>query len=198
MRLFVSALVMLALAGCAPATTTLVGSWRAPSYEGTLRRPLVVAVAQSRYVRVRLEDDLVLGLRRIGVDAVASHTIFPDHEPSVPDIADELPSTDRDSMMITRLVDVKTETSFVPSEPVGPNDSWSAYYMESAKVVRTPPYTYQQKKVVVRTNLYSLANGKLVWSATTDNEAAPSLDSAISAFVDVVVADAEKSRVFGA
>jgi hypothetical protein len=185
-----------AFAACATSSTTLLGSWRSPSYtSGSLHGPLVVAVADRSRVRVRLEDELVLALRGIGVDALSSHTVFPARVPTVAEIKDELPSTHRDSVMVTHLVDVKLETVVVPGGPVGPDQDWATYYMDRYNVVRTPDYTYTRKTLELETSLYDAATNQIVWRAVTESEQPSSLDDALASFARVVVADVQKNRV---
>jgi len=194
------------IAACTP-STALVTSWHDASYRsGALRKPLVLAVANKGVVRVKLEDALTRGLRGIGVDAVASYTLFPEKDLTAATIKDRLPSTDRDSVMVTRLVDVKRETVVVPAEtevyPLGVGgypayaSRWDTYYTQSYSVVSSPGYTYETKKYVLQTNLYEAASEKLVWTAVTESEEPTSLDDAIGSFVGVIVKDVEKNRLF--
>lgn len=192
-------------------STTLVTSWHDQSYRsGALRKPLVLAVANKGVVRVKLEDALARGLRGIGVDAVASYTMFPQKDLTADTIKDKLPTTDRDSVMVTRLVDVKRETVVVPAEtevyPLGVGgypayypayaSRWDTYYTQSYSVVSAPGYTYETKKYVLQTNLYEAVSEKLVWTAVTESEEPSSLDDAIGSFVGVIVKDVEKNRLF--
>jgi len=187
-------------------STALVSSWHDSSYRsGSLRRPLVVAVADKHLVRVKLEDQLARGLRGAGIDAVASYTMFPQKELLAETIKDRLPSTDRDSVMITHLVDVKVENVVVSGDtevyPMAAADyprygTWGTYYTYSYGVVTSPSYTFETKKYVLQTKLYDAATEKPVWTATTQSEEPTSLDSAIDAFVGVIVKDVQQNRLF--
>jgi len=189
-------------------STALVSSWHDSSYRsGSLRRPLVVAVANKHLVRVKLEDQLARGLRGVGVDAVASYTMFPQKELLAETIKDRLPSTDRDSVMITHLVDVKLETVSLPAPAdysmtaagypyPGYTDRWGTYYSQSYGYVSSPSYTYASKKYVLQTKLYDAATDRLVWTVVTQSEESPTLDSAIDDFVGVIVKDVQQNRLF--
>jgi hypothetical protein len=194
--------LLLGLAQCA--TTSAITSWHDPSFvSGSLHRPLVVALAKRPTVRVKLEDALVSALRNVGVDAAASYRVFPEAELSAGAIADKLPTTDRDSLLITHLVDVKTETYELatPSEAYpGFADRWGTYYTQRYNVIGSPEYnnyeTYDVRKYVLRTNLYDAKSDKLVWTVLTQSEAPTRLDTAVRGFADVVVKTAERDRVF--
>ena len=195
--------LLMGLAHCA--STTVMSSWHDPTYaSGSLKRPLVVALANRPAVRVKLEDGLVSALREVGVDAAASYRMFPEAEPTAGAIADKLPTTDRDSLLITHLVDVKTETYEValPNQTYPAySDRWGTYYGRSYTVVGSPTMyqdyeTYDVRKYVLRTNLYDAKSEKLVWTVLTQSDEPTSFDTAVRSFAGVVVKTAEKDRVF--
>jgi hypothetical protein len=199
-------LVLVGLLGFAAhctSSTSVVSSWHDQGYRsGSLHKPLVVAAASTPVVRVKIEDSLVRELRGIGVDAVASHAIFPQSELTAAIIKDKLPSTDRDSVMVTHLVDVKHEVVVVPeqTEVYGGYpayaDRWGTYYAHSYTVVTSPAYAYETKKYILQTNLYDAADEKLVWTVVTESQEPASLDDAIAAFAGVVVKNVEQNRLF--
>ncbi len=194
------------VASCTP-STSLVSSWHDSSYQrGSLKRPLVVAAANQQIVRMKIEDELVKGLRAIGVDAASSHAMFPQPELSAATIRDRLPTTDRDSVMVTHLVDVRAETVVVPDQaelyPTAPPaypryESWANDYAYSYGVVTSAAYTYEtNRKYVLQTNLYDAASEKLVWTAVTESEEPTDLDAAIESFAGVIVKNVQKNGLF--
>ncbi len=198
---------VLALVVSCTSSTSLVRSWHDDSYKsGSLRKPLVVAVASQPMIRLKIEDELVRGLRGIGIDAVASHSSFAERDLTVDVLREKLPSSDRDSVMVTHLVDVKLETVVVPeqTETYGSPavdypryaDNWPAYYSHSYSVVTSPSYAYQTKKYVLETTLYDVKTEKRVWSAVTRSNEPESLDEAVETFANVIVKDVQKTRMF--
>ncbi len=192
------------LLGCT-STTSVLRSWRDPSYaNGSLRKPLIVAIARPK-IRFQLEDELAYGLRSVGVDAIPSHELFPERQLTIEMVRERLTTTDRDSMMVTHLVDVKVEKIDVPGDteayPLAAGDyprygNWGTYYTYVNGVVSSPGYTYESKKYVLQTNLYSLKDEKLVWTAMTESEEPASLEPAVRSFSEVVVNNLLKSGVF--
>ena len=182
-------------------TTTLVRSWRDPSYpSGSLHRPLVVAVANRHELRVRLEDDLVLGMRRLGVEGISSHTLVRDQDLTVAAIKEKLAASERDSVIVTHLLDVQREKVSVASEPAGGaypayNDRWGEYYVKTFNAVAEPGYTFERRSYVLETKLYDAKTEKVVWSAVTKTEEPASVNAAIQGLVGVLVDDLNKSRV---
>ncbi|HTG80739.1 MAG TPA: hypothetical protein VL949_02280 [Geobacteraceae bacterium] len=196
---------LLFLAGCS--STKIVTSWRDDSYRsGTFKKPLVLAIATKQVVRAKLEDELVRELRALGVDAMQSYRIFPEQEGlSADTIKAKLPGTDRDSILVTHLVDVKKETVYVPARtdvyPTGETmplyyDRFGTYYAQSHSVVSSPGYSYEAKTYMVETNLYNAGNEKLVWTLVTATEEPGSFDAAVKDFVGTVIRGLEKNKVF--
>jgi len=194
------------LAGCS--STRIVTSWHDESVpSGTIKKPLVLALANKQVIRARLEDELVRALRASGVDAMQSYRVFPDLNAATPEtIKDRLPELDRDSVLVTRLTDVKTETVNVPAQTtVYPGggyavpahyDRFGSYYAHSYSVVSSPASSYEFKIYALETNLYDARNEKLVWTAATETDDTTSVDSAISDIVKVVMENIKQSRLF--
>jgi hypothetical protein len=179
-------------------STEVVRAWHDPSFvRGSLHKPLVVAVSNKPIVRDKIEDALVAALREAHFDAVASHTMMSDRELTPDALKAKLPTTDRDSVLVTHLVDVKLETVYVPEQRASyaampldyprAADHWVDYYAHSYQVVTSPGYTYETKKFILETNLYDVKSDSRVWSIVTTSEEPSSLDSAVSDFASAIV-----------
>ena len=148
----------------------------------------------STFAREKVEDALVAALRDAHFDAVASHTLFSDRELTADALKANLPA-DRDSVLVTHLVDVKTETVVVPEESYAAMpvehpryaDHWVDYYAHSYQIVTSPAYAYETKKYVLETNLYDVKSDARVWSVVTESEEPSSLDSAVQQFATAIV-----------
>jgi len=209
-KICIAALLLLAaaivLGGCS--TTQIVVSWQdSTTQEHALKKPLVIAIVPNRLVRAKLEDEFISSLRRAGVTAVASYSVFPEMESITPaSVKEKLPSLGCDAILVTHLVDVKQETVHVPARTDvyaggvygGPAHyrSFDSYYARSYGVVTTPAYTYVDKYYQLETNVYSVAGGRLVWTAATRTEDTSSIDKAIADFTGVIINDLRKGRIF--
>jgi hypothetical protein len=204
MALLLTVIVSIAT-GCS--TTNIVVSWQdnlAPAY--TLKQPLVIAIVPKQIIRARVEDEFVNSLRLSGVNAVASYRLFPEMQSvTVDSVKAKIPSTGCDSIIVTRLVDTKQETVVVPPTTSvyggaygGPGyyGSFDSYYARSYSVVTTPGYSYVEKFYKVETNLYSVKDSKLVWTAVSETEDSESMDAAIVDFVKVIMKDLRKGKIF--
>jgi hypothetical protein len=197
---------LLFLSGCA--STRVTASWSDEAYRsGRFSKPLVLAIAQKQIVRSKAEDGFVQELRAIGVDAVQSYKLFPGMDELRPDlIKAKLSGTDRDSILVTHLVDVKNETVYVQGRTDvyatgggygGPAhyNSFGSYYNQSYSVVSSPAYNYEYKVFVMETNLYDAATDKLAWTVMTETDEPESIDAAVREFVKIVMKDLRKSQV---
>jgi hypothetical protein len=195
------------LAGCS--TTKIVVSWQDGSSPAhAFKKPLVIAIVPKQLIRSKLEDEFVTSLRQAGVNAVASYTLFPEMQSISPaSVKASIPSIGCDAILVTHLVDVKQETVHVPARTDvygsggvygGPAHyrSFDNYYARSYSVVSTPAYSYVDKYYKVETNIYSVKEGKLVWTAATETEDTSSIDKAISDFTKVIITDLRKRQIF--
>jgi len=185
------------LVGCS--STRIVTSWHDESVpDGTIKKPLVLAMAKKQVVRAKLEDELVRELRAGGVDAMQSYQVFPELSEATPArIKDRLPELDRDSVLVSYLIDVKKETVNVGGYSVPDYyGRFDSYYAQSYTVIRAPSHSYVSKIYAIETNLYDARNEKLVWTAATETENPTSLDTAISEIVKVVMKNIKQSRLF--
>jgi hypothetical protein len=211
MKRFLSVVLLAAVVslmnGCS--TTKMVVSWQDGSSQAQmLKKPLVIAVMPKQYVRVKLEDELTISLRQTGIDAVASYTVFPEMQSVTPaSVKAAIPSLGCDAIVVTHLVDVRQETVHVPARTDfyggggvygGPAHyrSFDSYYARSYGIVTMPAYNYVEKYYRVETNVYRVADGKLIWTAATDTEDISSLDKAIADFTTVIVKDLRKKKIF--
>ena len=109
---------LLFLSGCA--STRIVASWSDEAYRnGQFSKPLILATSKKQIIRSKAEDGFVQELRAIGVDAVQSYKFFPGMEDLRPDlIKAKLSGSDRDSILVIHLVDVKMKPSMFRGEPM--------------------------------------------------------------------------------
>jgi hypothetical protein len=197
---------LLFLSGCA--STRIVASWSDEAYRnGQFKKPLILATSKKQIIRSKAEDGFVQELRAVGVDAVQSYKFFPGMEDLRPDlIKAKLYGSDRDSILVIHLVDVKNETVYVQGRTDvfatgggygGPAyyNSFGSYYNQSYSVVSSPSYNYEYKVFVLETNLYDAVTDKLAWTVMTETDEPDSIDTAVREFVKVVMQDLRKSRV---
>jgi hypothetical protein len=182
------------LASCA--TTSLLTSWVDPEASGRkLGNVLVVGVARSATARRQFEDGFarVLASRQIG--ALTSYVQLPD--PAAIDEAAVKPIAQKEKVthvLIVRLVDHKTVTTYVPPARTyyGPGyypgyyNTWPGYYNYGYATAIRPGYTYETDYVNLETNVYDAATGRIVWSGLTQTELGSRVQEQIDEFIEVI------------
>lgn len=172
-RAFPVAVVVL-LSACAGATVK--STWRDPADGGgAVRRLLVIGVSAQPTTRRTFEDAFVKALAAKGADAVASYTLLPELGPESREPLEGLVKTSgADAMVVTRLVrrDTRTQVSQSPA-PITParvpmSASLYGWYPQMWAGYYEPPTVYQYDVLVLETQLYRAAGGKMAWSAASE------------------------------
>ncbi len=187
--------LVLLLTACAGATVK--STWRDPADAGgAVRKLLVIGVSAQATTRRTFEDAFVKALSGKGADAVASYTLLPDLGPESREPLEALvKSSGADAMVVTRLVKRETRTQVSQSPaPVTParvpmSASLYGWYPQMWAGYYEPPTVYQYDVVVLETQLYRAAGGKMAWSAAS--EIVPSgrlADDAAKAATDLATA----------
>jgi len=184
------------LSSCA--TTNLLTSWVDPEASGKkLGNVLVVGVAKSASARRQFEDGFARVLRGRQIGAVTSYVQLPD--PAAIDEAAVKPIALKEKVthvLIVRLVDRKTVTSYVPPSTTyyggfpgsypSYYGSWPGYYYNGYAAATRPGYTFDTEYVNLETNVYDAVTGKLVWSGVTRTELGSRLQEQIEEFIEVI------------
>lgn len=185
------------LSSCA--TTSLLTSWVEPEARGKkLGNVLVIGVARNAVVRRQFEDSFAGVLRSRKIGALTSYAQLPD--PAKIDEAAVKPIAVKEKIthvLIVRLVDRKTVSTYVPPSPAyyggaypgrypAYYGSYPAYYGTGYAAATSPGYTFDTEYVNLETNVYDIATGKLVWSGLTQTELGSRVQERIEEFIDVI------------
>jgi len=107
-----------------------------------------------------------------------------------------------DAVLVSRLIKVDKNITYVPGQPYYPYPYYSTfygYYGAIYPMVYSPGYLKEEKKVRIETNLYSAAtpDGELVWTGVSDTFNPSSTKKAIEGVVKLVVKELEKEQLLG-
>lgn len=158
----------LILAGCA--STSIVSSWSAPETTGPIafEKTLVVIINPSETVRRVAESRLV---ERIGPDrAVAAYTLLSlDEAQDMNTARARIEGEGFDGAVVMRVIGTDERLTYTPgmSYPSYYGSFWG-YYGYGWPVVYQPGYLSQDTIVSVETNLYSVADERLIWSGVSE------------------------------
>jgi hypothetical protein len=185
-----SALIALLVTACVPAVE-LTSSWKDSSYRGYPKKILVIGVAKQPAIRRIFEDEFVRQLNGLGMEAVASYTVIPDAQQENQDaITAKLKELGTDTVLITRVTDKKTVTTYVPGtvyHPPAYYSTWNGYYRQSYQTVYTPGQTIEDQYAMVETNLYDAVSNELIWSASSEVSMQHSTDKLITSYVNAMI-----------
>jgi len=159
------AVALLVSAGCT--TDRLVHSWTEPSVKKLeFNRVVAVAMTTDGPLRRLAESEMV---RIIGPTGVASSQVLKDGEMGdVEKVRARLASEGFDGAITIRLVDVNTQIRTARDPvPVAYYQVWS-YYSHYWIADRPPDYWTAEQTLQVEVNIYSLKDGKLLWTGTSE------------------------------
>jgi hypothetical protein len=186
----VTTLLFLIIASCA--TTTLDSVWRDPNYQGgKLKKVLVIGVAKKQANRRLFEDKFVAQLKTYGTDAIASYTIIPSEEKLDKDTVEtKIKTLGVGAVLVTRLVDIKKETDYVPTTGYPSRsyqNDWYGGYSRRYRSVNSPGYYAQYEVVKLETTIYDTQTEKLIWSALSDTVLEDSVKVAIESVIKAII-----------
>jgi hypothetical protein len=181
------------------ATTTLVSQWADKDYQGKkLERVMIIGVAKKDMVRRQFEDSFATSITNKHTFAMTSYKDMPDPSNITKELAEPLIVANKIThIIVTRIVDHKTVTTYVPPSTTvytsgypgyypGYYNSWNGYYSAGYSAVTTPGYTYDTEYVNLETNVYDVATGKMIWSGLSQTELGGSVESHIADVIEVV------------
>ena len=145
-------------AGCSSGGTRILNTYRAPgTVSFVFSKVAVIALNGSRDQRAAVEDELVKDRPRL----VAAHTVLAPADMRSVATAKKVLLADKFDGVVTMRVIRATE---VNPEKLNPGETLSSY-AESAGDSEAP---FGQGKIRIETNVYQLADEKLIWSAIVE------------------------------
>jgi len=181
--LLVAAALIAAIAGgCA--TTQLTSVYRDPDLSRVpFHKVLVVFQHSDPQLRRRMERAMAAEI----ANAVPAHAIFSDEEVRNADVVrTRLRDQGFDSTVIMRLAGVEREVSYVPARlyaaPAYYRDPWG-FWGYGWRTAYDPGYLRQDRIVVVATNVYSVADDKLVFASQSETFNPASLREVVGSVV---------------
>ena len=177
--------VLVALVGCA--STGITDSWVAPDAGRiAFKKTLVMVVHPVDAIRLEGENRLV---RRIGYGrAVASHTLISQEDVQDTDAARAaIEGAGFDGVVLMRVVGQDQKLSYQRgmTYPAEYGQFWG-FYGTITPMIYGGGGMQSERTVSVETNVYSLADEKLLWSGVSDAVNPFDLGAAVEAIADAV------------
>jgi hypothetical protein len=172
---------VLILAAC---ETTMVSVWK-KSGQGPLAfsRVAVIAPVTDEGMRRAMEDQIAASIRN--VEAVPSYRLGLTDLTNRENVRQALVHGGCDGAITVAITAVEKDVEWTPG-PAGPYGAWGAW------PVYDPGYYYIDTNVRVRTNIYSLPDGELLFSATSRTSNPPNVRNLVSETVNAVSQELQK------
>ena len=185
------------LGACASKNTELVKSWKEPGLTPQrFTKLLVVFITKDAGLRQAAENHLA---KRVGSRAVPAYKVFPDSLLQNKELAKAWVKQEGfDGAVILHPAKVEQETTVEPGQvyavPLSHVDMWG-YWGTGYGYAYAPGYVEQDQVVSVETNVYSVAENKLIWASRTKTYNPESVPKFIDGIVDATVAEMKKQKV---
>ena len=126
-------------------------------------------------MRKMFEGTFSTELQKHGVQGIPSGTFSPGTEHLDKDaMAAKLTELGCDGVLITRLIDTRTQTTYYPptgyAVPTPYYGGYYGYYYGAYAAAYSPGYIEETTIASIETNLYDTRTGNLVWTGLTDTE----------------------------
>ena len=161
------------LASCG--TTRLVNEWHEIDYTGEpVSSFFVLAVTDKVSERRFYESAMVDSLRRAGLSATASFRVLEETELTndVKMIERAIAESNAEVILTTRVIDVTKQKNYVPPAYIYVRHDYRYphfhdYFHPSFHVMMQPGYESTDTIITLETNIYSAADGKLIWTGNS-------------------------------
>lgn len=177
MKRYLTLFLLLSLMSCSSSDTVIVNSWKDPESNAEkeqFKKVMVVALVKDDRTRRNIENTLVDNnpIFRSSYAFLNGATVDLTKEQRL----SILKSENFDGVVTMRLVNMETETNYVPGTNTGMYyggmgygygygfDNWYGYYSPN---FYTPGYYQENTLYLIETNVFSLNQNKLVWTGTT-------------------------------
>jgi hypothetical protein len=183
------------------ATTNVKAVWKDEAYKSQPKKVLVIAMFKNQTVRRLIEDEFRNFLKYGGTDAATGYEIFSGNElPTKEAVAEQIRAGGFDALLLTRLIDIRTEMRTVPSSgsyaPAPYGAPMRGYYGTGYAAVYSPSYQVEDKYATVESRLYDVATEKLIWTATSDTWLSEGEQKLVKDYVAVMMETLRKQKLF--
>lgn len=182
-------------------TTKLNLVWTDPNFhDKPLKKILVMGLTEKESTRRGFEDQVSKQFSAAGVTAVPSFgKVKIGADVSKDEVVAQVKKLDVDSVIVSKLVAVSTETqvtaptvTYVP-DPI----SFGSYYATAQHQVYTPGYTMDYRVYKIETTIYSVAKESPIWSGTSSTTEPSNAEELIKSMAKAIIKDLQKKGLIG-
>jgi len=185
------AFTLMTLTACT--ATTLKDSWLDPSVTSSrhFKKIAVAVMSQDPMIRRTAEDTLVARITR--TQAVPLYALISEPDEKDADrVKARLREAGVDGVVVMRMIGADKQTTWVPGQYPPPYYGFGGYWGYAHPAAYSPGYLQTDTIVQVETNVYSLADGKLVYAARSETFNPASAASMVKEIANAIAADLKK------
>ena len=173
------------------ATTSLTSVWKDSTYKGgPLKKVLVIGVFQKEEAESFFDDEFVRQLKAKGIDAVPGYSVLPEDSIHYKEaMAAKVKELGIDSVLVTRLVDVRDAASY-DTYPTRVDAQFFDYYVLCCQTRVSPGYV-----VLIETKIFEAKNDKPIWSALSESSLDRSLENTLKSFIPAIIKDLDDKKL---
>jgi hypothetical protein len=172
----------------------MTSTWKDEAYKKKPQKVLTVAILKSNTNRLVLEDEFTLQLKQRGLDATAGHTVLSEKEPVDKEaLATSLREKGFDGLLVIRLVDQRSQQTYVPGAAYPVGATWPGYYGGGYNTMYSPGYVVEDRFAIAEANLYDVETEKLIWTAASETWIKASEQKLIKEYVGLMMNELEKA-----
>lgn len=189
-NIILTAFIISLLTAC-HSTTHITSSWREPDKQisiDQLKKVLVVALFKDETSRHKSEDEMATYLKGI---AVVSYDYLDENFNKLNEegIRDKIKADGFDGAITMQLLDVEKDNGYTPgvinSYPFYYR-SFSGYYYRNWPLYSNPSYYFSTKIYTVETNVFSIKENKIIWTALTETTNPNGVDKMMDDIASVI------------
>lgn len=180
--------VAITLSGCSTATP-IVSEWRNPAYASApFKRIMIGGPSGETSVRRTFEDEFVVQLRAVGIDALASYRYIPEEEGIDENNLKQAAQKARaDAVIFPRSVKMEEKTNYGPTFPYLSLGIFGSNVGASWSGLSGTPSVERYKEYTSEATLYDVAKNELVWTGTIKTTDSENAQTAIKSYVEAVM-----------
>lgn len=181
---FCAGLMYLLIIPSCTKTTTLHSTWSDEGYSGNIKKVLIIGASENEGTRRVFEREFVNQLKPHGVESLPSNEILPAEKMLDKEtILSKIQDLNIDAVLVTRLVEEKTQTVYY----AGWYDGYKQSYGRS----------FKDQIVNLETSLYEVKTEKMIWSALSETVLmeGESVYKEIRSFIKIMVDNLAKEKL---
>jgi hypothetical protein len=174
------------------ATTRDVQTWKDASYQGKIKKTMVVVVLPEPLMKNYLEQEFVAQFKARGVEGVGSSKAIPaevarDKEAALAFVKGQGFGTVLVARVVNQRYSDRSQGGGVGYLPTAYGGGWDGIYYDSFVAVGLPVSQYSVDILTIQMNVYDLQEGKMIFSAVSNTRAEGAKEKVVAPFVETMV-----------